>query len=59
MKHSERAHRDTQDKDSTIYSTKLSLPFIIDIFVFLKIMALFPGEVVGKVISHLLKCREF
>lgn len=52
MKHSGRAHRDTQDKDSTIYSTKLSLPFIIDIFVFLKIMALFPGEVVGKVISH-------
>lgn len=53
MKHSEISSRDTQDKDSTIYSTKLSPPFIVDIFVFLKIMAMFPGEVVGKVIFHL------
>lgn len=49
----ETSSSDTQIKDSTIYFTKLSLTFIVDIFVVLEIMAMFPGEEVGKVISHL------
>lgn len=53
MKHSEITSRDTQNKDGTIYSTKLSAPFIVDIFVFLEIMTMFPGEMVGKLSSHL------